>query len=86
MSGNVVQAKVVPTGPRDRSRDESLRELARSYGIKSERYDAVKLLAREEVAAKHSDKVLSSEWLKWKEQSLIWRQFCEYRALFREKN
>jgi hypothetical protein len=78
-------SKAIPTGPaasrqdQHRSKDEKLREMARSYGIHTQRYDTVQKLCREEVNAKHSNKVLSADLLKWKEQSMIWRQFCRFR-------
>ena len=73
-------SKDIPTGPRQeqqRSKDELLREMAKSYGITTTRFDTVQKICREEVNAKHSNKVLSAEWLKWKEQFMIWGYFGE---------
>lgn len=71
----------IPTGPAaSREPGQSLRQMVLSAGFGVKRYETTEQLCQEQIKAKHSDKVLSSEWLKWKEESLIWRQFCKITA------
>lgn len=68
----------IPTGPAaSRGPDQTLKEMVMNAGFGAKQYDTAQQLCHEQVKAKHSDRVLSSDWLKWKEESLIWRQFCK---------
>jgi hypothetical protein len=67
----------IPTGPAtSRDPDQTLKEMVMNAGFGAKQFDTAQQLCHEQVKAKHSDRVLSSEWLKWKEECLIWGQFC----------